>query len=518
MYRAVIYAVVSFAAICAPIMAAIEFKEIQSYSFSNVGQIQQVRINDIDADGIPDILMIVRDSVLLYHSQPDSILYISKVDTSEIVSDRKIIFDDINRDSIPDILIGTYYDRSEWLLTSDTCRLDFIDGQSLMKDSVCIIQRIFLNHRFMYGMLGTRPISLFAAQDLNQDGYNEFIFSYDSSIERSEWAPFLVTEISGPTYCYYSFPDSLSWNKGLLLSDPIELGDTEFLATVYTGIYSELGEDYSSTDAQLRLIDMATGALPDRCGPESPSVSKALHEETGHWLVGLCAGEIDAAIPGIELVARYTYAYFSGPPEYKDSVYHEIRMYGLVPPDSLALKWKSAADTLPRDLIYLDDYPGYFFAFVGERFVQFRGFDGAEYQSTSGIPSGSRSWCLLYGDNKLYLSVTSGSTVTIFEPVISTDVGGGEDMPLPASLSFGQPYPNPFNATQTIPIRSRPGRQLTIDIFNILGQKVDCIYDGTITSGQMNLAWQAGALSSGVYFIRATSDGRHSFTRSILLK
>jgi len=89
---------------------------------------------------------------------------------------------------------------------------------------------------------------------------------------------------------------------------------------------------------------------------------------------------------------------------------------------------------------------------------------------------------------------------------------------LPTTLSLGRPYPNPFNATQTIPVTTKPGRALTVDIYNLLGQKIDCLYSGVAYTQQLNLIWKADKFASGIYFIKAVSDDKTDIRKSILLK
>jgi hypothetical protein len=57
-----------------------------------------------------------------------------------------------------------------------------------------------------------------------------------------------------------------------------------------------------------------------------------------------------------------------------------------------------------------------------------------------------------------------------------------------------------------------------VDIYNLLGQKIDELFSGVSYSKEMKLNWHAGDLASGVYLIRAQSGGQTAIVRSVLLK
>ncbi|MBD3218426.1 MAG: T9SS type A sorting domain-containing protein, partial [candidate division Zixibacteria bacterium] len=67
-------------------------------------------------------------------------------------------------------------------------------------------------------------------------------------------------------------------------------------------------------------------------------------------------------------------------------------------------------------------------------------------------------------------------------------------------------YPNPFNPIAkisfNIPVQSR----VTLDIFNILGQKVETLIDGEIRQGQQEEVWNGDRFASGIYFYRIKTD------------
>jgi hypothetical protein len=102
-----------------------------------------------------------------------------------------------------------------------------------------------------------------------------------------------------------------------------------------------------------------------------------------------------------------------------------------------------------------------------------------------------------------------------------------EDNPNPAaiprSLILYQNYPNPFNPTTIIEFYNPETRsaRVTLEVFNIVGQRVRTLFDGTAQPGFNRIAWDGRdqsnrEVASGVYFYRLTSD-RSSITRKMLL-
>ncbi len=71
---------------------------------------------------------------------------------------------------------------------------------------------------------------------------------------------------------------------------------------------------------------------------------------------------------------------------------------------------------------------------------------------------------------------------------------------IPTNYSLSSNYPNPFNASTTIRYNLPNESAVTLDIFDILGRKVQTLYDGFQTAGSHSLIWNADSFSSGTYF------------------
>jgi hypothetical protein len=97
-------------------------------------------------------------------------------------------------------------------------------------------------------------------------------------------------------------------------------------------------------------------------------------------------------------------------------------------------------------------------------------------------------------------------------------IAGDSKPPLPARASLHDSYPNPFNDRCFISFFIPEQTAVRIEIFNILGQKVATLLDDTRHAGEHSVAFDAGSLSSGVYFYTLKSDGFSETKSMVLLK
>jgi hypothetical protein len=97
-----------------------------------------------------------------------------------------------------------------------------------------------------------------------------------------------------------------------------------------------------------------------------------------------------------------------------------------------------------------------------------------------------------------------------------TDIAGDLDNKLPEVFELSQNYPNPFNPSTAISLALPQKSNVKLEIFNLLGQSIAIIFQGTLEAGYHEVTWDAGSAPSGVYFYRLSADDK-SLTRKMML-
>jgi len=88
----------------------------------------------------------------------------------------------------------------------------------------------------------------------------------------------------------------------------------------------------------------------------------------------------------------------------------------------------------------------------------------------------------------------------------------------PVVTSLLKNYPNPFNATTEISYQLATDGPVKLEIFNLLGEKVETVVDEEQTPGEKSVIWDASGFSSGTYFCRLTAGDLTQIRRMTLLR
>jgi len=86
----------------------------------------------------------------------------------------------------------------------------------------------------------------------------------------------------------------------------------------------------------------------------------------------------------------------------------------------------------------------------------------------------------------------------------------------PRTLKLSQNYPNPFNASTTISYSLSEPSDVAIEIYDILGRKIETIIQHSQPAGDNTILWNAEDVSSGLYFYRIQA-GNHVETKKMVL-
>jgi hypothetical protein len=89
----------------------------------------------------------------------------------------------------------------------------------------------------------------------------------------------------------------------------------------------------------------------------------------------------------------------------------------------------------------------------------------------------------------------------------------------PEKAVLGQNFPNPFNPSTTINFVVPMSGHVDVRVYNVLGQEVATLFNGTAEGGKIHSAqFNASNLSSGLYFYTLTSNGKSETKRMLLMK
>ncbi len=146
-------------------------------------------------------------------------------------------------------------------------------------------------------------------------------------------------------------------------------------------------------------------------------------------------------------------------------------------------------------------------------FVDRLGYNAGPNPVPSDMPAGAGTVSYDASGNPVNASVPlSISSVTVALVV-------GETSALqPTQYTLEQNYPNPFNPSTMIRYTLPVSGRVAVRVYNILGQAVATLVDGTQSAGTYEVSFNASALSSGVYFYRIESGSFEAVKKMMLLK
>ena len=93
---------------------------------------------------------------------------------------------------------------------------------------------------------------------------------------------------------------------------------------------------------------------------------------------------------------------------------------------------------------------------------------------------------------------------------------------LPTDFELGNNFPNPFNPSTTIHLAVPKTTDIRLVIYNILGQEIRVLYEGTAEAGRHWYFWngkdpQGQTVPSGIYLYNLTSSEGTNISRKMIL-
>lgn len=113
------------------------------------------------------------------------------------------------------------------------------------------------------------------------------------------------------------------------------------------------------------------------------------------------------------------------------------------------------------------------------------------------------------GAGKIMHTTTGGQTIV--------NISANENE-ISESFRLEQNYPNPFNNQTIIDFEIKENRNISIEIFDIAGRKVEELAKGYYKTGKYSIKYNTENLNSGVYFYRIQAGEFVMVKRMVLLK
>jgi hypothetical protein len=102
---------------------------------------------------------------------------------------------------------------------------------------------------------------------------------------------------------------------------------------------------------------------------------------------------------------------------------------------------------------------------------------------------------------------------TEFSPVWSYTT-----VPPPTEYALGQNFPNPFNPATHIPYQLPAETDVSLKIYNMIGQEVMTLVEQREKAGRYDVEFNATGFASGVYFYRLKAGNFLSTKKLMILR
>ena len=118
-----------------------------------------------------------------------------------------------------------------------------------------------------------------------------------------------------------------------------------------------------------------------------------------------------------------------------------------------------------------------------------------------------------------YLYFYNSNSASVYRyPIQGTTSIENNNATIPQEFSLSQNYPNPFNPSTKISFTLPSSSNVSLKVFNTLGQEVSELVNENLQPGKYSVDFNVSKLSNGIYFYKLASDNFVQVKKMILIK
>jgi photosystem II stability/assembly factor-like uncharacterized protein len=224
---------------------------------------------------------------------------------------------------------------------------------------------------------------------------------------------------------------------------------------------------------------------------------------------GVTWTNLNDTLVGITSFASIGSSIYAARPHWAGAVFDTFPPYwgGVFRSTDNGKSWMTVSSGLPKnpEVTSLTAHGQNVFVAAGYR-LYYYSVNGDTWTDVSdGLPS-AFSVALFINDSDVFIGEGMGG---IWRRPLSQIVTGIKEpwIQTPAAFWLAQNYPNPFNPTTVIKYQLPTNTLVSLEVYDILGRRVKTLVSEHQSAGAHSVSFNAGGLSTGVYFYRLTAGG-----------
>ena len=97
-------------------------------------------------------------------------------------------------------------------------------------------------------------------------------------------------------------------------------------------------------------------------------------------------------------------------------------------------------------------------------------------------------------------------------------VGDISSFMAPEEFALSAAYPNPFNPSTSLDLSLDNSGNISVKVYNVVGQVVATLANGHMNAGYHTLTWDASSMASGMYFVKVETGSNVAVQKMMLMK